>query len=322
MNETNIVQANLKDISPDNIIRNPDNPRLFFRGEEMDTLMSSIKRYGVQVPITVYPDGKKFVLIDGERRWRCVVKLNLKSIPALVQSKPSKLKNLLLMYNIHALREQWDYFTIASKLPDLISMFREEYLKEPNDTELSERTGLTKSQIHRCKFLLDLPKKYKDMLKSELTLPKQQQQLSEDFFIEMERALKTIATRIPSAIPNANNVRDAFIKKFRKGIIKNVTDFRRLSKIATSVKSLGVEQSKAQRALKAIFNPDNNVSIEEVFSEQFELRYDENRIIRNIESISEYLENVTTSAGAPQLSDGAISVLKKLKKLIERVLKS
>src|SRR5205085_3231767 len=110
-------QSYVRDLSPDKISRTPDNPRLFFRAEEMDTLMASIRRHGIQVPISVYEDKKGFVLIDGERRWRCAKKLNLQRIPALVQQRPTPLKNLLLMFNIHALREQWDYLTIANKLP-------------------------------------------------------------------------------------------------------------------------------------------------------------------------------------------------------------
>src|SRR5450759_3508161 len=118
--------AYVKDLPPDKIRRNPENPRLFFRSEEMDTLMASIRRYGIQVPISVYEDEDGFVLIDGERRWRSARKLNIQRIPALVQPKPTKLANLLLMFNIHMLREQWDYLTIASKLPDVISLFSKE----------------------------------------------------------------------------------------------------------------------------------------------------------------------------------------------------
>ncbi len=187
----NINQAALRDISPDRISRNPDNPRLFFRPEEMDTLMASIRRYGIQVPIVVYEDSGSYVLIDGERRWRCALKLNIRKIPALVQRKPSPLQNLLLMFNIHALREQWDYLTIANKLPDVITLFQDEnYGRPPNEAELSEVTGLTRGQIRRCRFLLELPVQYKELLQEELSLPKHRQQLSEDFFIEMERALR------------------------------------------------------------------------------------------------------------------------------------
>ncbi|WP_461478705.1 ParB/RepB/Spo0J family partition protein [Mesorhizobium jarvisii] len=128
----------LKELSPDRIRRNPENPRLFFRSEEMDTLMASIRRYGIQVPLTVYEDGGDYILIDGERRWRCALKLNLKRVPALVQPRPTRLTNLLLMFNIHALREQWDYLTIANKLPSVIDLFAgENEGREPNEIELS-----------------------------------------------------------------------------------------------------------------------------------------------------------------------------------------
>src|ERR1017187_9800389 len=96
----------LQQISPDEIERNPENPRLAFRQDEMENLMVSIARHGVQVPVSVYKEAGKYRLLDGERRWRCAKKLNLRFIPALVQAKPSELQNLVLMYNIHALREQ------------------------------------------------------------------------------------------------------------------------------------------------------------------------------------------------------------------------
>src|SRR5688572_20469193 len=105
--EIDAAHADLKDISVDLIDRNPENPRVFFRQEELDSLLDSIRQYGVQVPITVYRYRNRYTLIDGERRWRCSIKLNKKTIPALVQDKPDDLTNLLLMFNIHALREQW-----------------------------------------------------------------------------------------------------------------------------------------------------------------------------------------------------------------------
>ena len=125
MTRSRRTQGKLSHISPRDIARNPDNPRLIFRQEEMESLMVSIDTHGIQVPLTVYREGHGYRLIDGERRWRCARKLNLSSIPAIVQEKPTELENLLLMYNIHALREQWDYYTIASKLTRVIALFFE-----------------------------------------------------------------------------------------------------------------------------------------------------------------------------------------------------
>lgn len=320
MTQKGIRASTIKELSPDAIVRNEDNPRLFFRSEEMDTLLASINRFGIQVPITVYEDKDHFVLIDGERRWRCAKKLNLKKIPALVQPKPSPLNNLLLMFNIHALREQWDYFTIANKLPAVISLHLQENGNEPNEAQLSEITGLTRGQIRRCRYLLDLPEKYRNQLANELILPKQKQMLSEDLFIEMERALKTVQKRVPDAVPNLNRARDALISKFRKKVIGNITDFRMLSKIATSISNVGIKETRARKAIVEIFDSGNEVGIEELYAEYFELKYDEKKIVQNIESIVEFIK--TQIDADEDIAKDVRASLTKLNLLIAKVLES
>src|SRR6185437_3796856 len=110
-----------------------------------------------------------------------------------------------------------------------------------------------------------------------------QQQLSEDLFIEMERALKTVQNYVPAAIDDLNSARDALIDKYRSKVIKNVTDFRKLSKMATSVANLDVKESSVRRSIKSIINPTNSVDIESVFAEHFELRYDERRTLVSVQ---------------------------------------
>jgi ParB family chromosome partitioning protein len=317
---TKAAAFQVREISPDNISPNPDNPRLVFRNEELETLLQSIKKYGIQVPITVYEEDGHFVLIDGERRWRCSRKLNLRKVPALVQPKPSELDNLLLMFNIHALREQWDYLTIAGKLPKIISLFSENNGREPNEIELSEITGLTRGQIRRCRLLLDLPDPYRDQLFTELALPKQKQRLSEDFFIEMERSLKTVEKRVPNAIPDIDKARDSLIVKYRNRTINNVVDLRKISKIATAVASLGVDQVRAERALKLIFNSNNNRGINEVYSAEFEAKYDEKKIIRNVESVSNYLADIDGLGDLEDPSGELREMLVQLQAHLSRVL--
>jgi ParB family chromosome partitioning protein len=149
-----------------------------------------------------------------------------------------------------------------------------------------------------------------------LFLPKQLQKLSEDFFIEMERALKTVQNRLPSAIDDIDSARDALIRKFRNGIIKNITHFRMLSKIATSVRKLGVKEAKARQAIKLIFDAGNKTSIEIVYAEQFEMRYDERKVLISVESIYDYLRADIL------VSDELRTKLTRLKNLIERLLRS
>lgn len=162
------AHADLRDIPLDRIDRNPENPRILFRTREMEELLESIQRYGVQVPISVYKEAGRYVLIDGERRWKCSLKLNKKTIPALVQDKPDALTNLLLMFNIHSLREQWDLLTIALKLPRIIRLLTDKNGAAPNERQLADETGLPRAQIRRSKLLIELPDTYREQMLDEL----------------------------------------------------------------------------------------------------------------------------------------------------------
>lgn len=270
----------LRLIAPEDIRPNPENPRLVFRQEEMESLMLSIDKHGVQVPITVYEHEGAYYLLDGERRWRCVSKLNHKFIPAIIQEKPSELDNLVLMYNIHALREQWDYYTIASKLQRIIDLFRLNNDYEPNEIELSELTGLTRGAIRRCQLLLGLPERFKKMLLEELEKPKSQQRLSEDFFIEMEKSLRAVVRRVPEYAERIDEIRDVLISKFENNLISAVTDFRQLSKIGTGLDTLDVARGATINVLDRVFDANQQVGIREAYTETVEFEYVEKRVTK------------------------------------------
>ena len=310
----------LAHLSPKRIDRNPENPRLIFRQEEMDSLLVSINTHGIQVPLTVYKEGDVYRLIDGERRWRCACKLNLRTVPALVQDKPSELENLLLMYNIHALREQWDYYTIASKLTRVIHLYTEETGQPPNEVVLSEQTGLSRGQIRRCRLLLDLPEHFKDMLLDELQRPKAQQKISEDFFIEMERSLKAVTKRLPEYAGQLDTIRETLIDKFRDGKITAVTDFRQLSKIATAIDGLGIAQKTARRSLDRIFNADDDTGIRKAYEDTVGFEYDEQRASQRVQSLTEFLDEVIDSGHHEHLDDTFIEEIRQLYTRLQKLL--
>ncbi len=282
----------LKNIPLVQILPNDENPRIVFRQEELDSLTLSVKKKGLQVPITVYEDkSNKYKIIDGERRWRVFKKLNIKTIPAIVQDKPSELENLLIMFNIHALREQWDLFTISNKLTRIINLFEEENNRPPKEIELSSATGLSRGWIRRCKLLTELPQKYKDQLLTELRKPKSQQKLSEDFFIEMEKSLKTIGRILPNVIQNKNQVRDILLEKYRKQIIKNITDFRKLTRLATAHSRLGFDRTIAEKSIASLFEK-NSINIDSIYTSTVAHLYDEKKFIDNAKNLLWYIENL------------------------------
>jgi ParB family chromosome partitioning protein len=299
----------LANIQTTKIQPNPDNPRLTFRQGELDELQESIRQYGIQVPIAVYKKGTNYVLIDGERRWRCASKLNLKTIPALIQSQPDPLANLLLMFNIHALREQWDLLTIALKLPKIIDLIVRETNRQPTEAELSTRTGLTRGVIRRCRLLMDLPEKYKSMLLGELKKPKAKQLLSEDLFIEMERSLKTAARAMPDVVTNIDTARDVLVKKYKDKVIDNIVDFRKVAKIARAT-IVGVKLTDAQTAIKRLLT-EPRYSITQAWQETASEAYAERDIVSRIDSLMSKLDEV----GSEAIDD---EVKEKLEELIRR----
>jgi len=305
------TSGTLKHLSPELLEPNPENPRIVFRQEEMESLMISIDNFGIQVPLTVYIDNGRYFLLDGERRWRCAKKLNLETVPALVQPKPSEFDNLVLMYNIHALREQWDYYTIASKLERVISLFEEEHDRHPTEIDLSELTGLSRGAIRRCYLLIDLPNEFKVQILEELNLPKSQQKLSEDFFIEMERSLKTVCARLPQYSGSVGEIREVLIQKFKDKIIPAVTDFRQLSKMATAIEGLKIPETHVVSALDRIFT-SNTYSIKKGFDEAVSFEYEEKKVSRYAFSLIEFFEDIEPKGNLSHIDKDLISALKQL----------
>jgi ParB family transcriptional regulator, chromosome partitioning protein len=279
----------LLSIEIDKIVRNPENPRIVFRPGELGQLTDSIRKYGIQVPLAVYREGNKYVLIDGERRWRCAIKLNLKQVPAIVQPKPDRLSNLLLMFNIHALREQWDLLTIALKLPDVVDLLKKKNSREPTERDLSAETGLTQGVIRRCKMLMALPDAHQDAILAELKKPKPQQTFTEDFYIEMERALTTVERNMPVLSRNLSreSMRQVLITKFKNGTISNRVDFRQIAKIARAEK-VDADKILAQKSLERLFT-NNNYSIEQAYEHSVAGAYGERDLLTRISGLSTQL---------------------------------
>ncbi len=284
----------LAEIAVDLIHPNPANPRVTFRQGELEELQESIRQYGIQVPLAVFKRGNRYILIDGERRWRSASKLNLKKVPALIQPEPTELGNLLLMFNIHALREQWDLLTIALKLPTVVSLLEDDLGRAPNESELSSKTGLSRSVIRRCRLLMGLPQEYQDMLLAELKKPKSKQTLSEDLFIEIEKALKTVSRAHPGLIVDRDKARKALLAKYQANVVDNIVDFRKVGKIARSP-SVGVDSHVAATALRRLFI-EPSYSVADAWQDTVSDAYAEHDIVTRIEGLLSRLEDLKGTA--------------------------
>lgn len=211
----------------DDIVPNPHNPRLIFDPHELDELKKSISKVGILVPITVYENAKRFpkakyVLLDGERRWRCAKELGIASISANIIDEPEDVtQNILFMFNIHHFRREWELFPTALKLEVIIKK-----LGIDQESVLSEFTGVKRSTIRRCKVLLWYPQKYRDMLTEKGG------KISTDFFIELYPIVYRLSQEEEYLCPQGTEkLVDALIRKFlAQKVINDVKEFREIRK--------------------------------------------------------------------------------------------
>ena len=89
---TSSDEGSLKSIPIAQIKRNPFQPRLDFRQEELKELTDSLRSSGLLQPVTVRRSSGKggFELIAGERRLRAATELGWKEIPAVIKDVDDK----------------------------------------------------------------------------------------------------------------------------------------------------------------------------------------------------------------------------------------
>jgi hypothetical protein len=222
----------LRKLNPDQIKPNANNPRFLFDEAPLQELRKNIAAHGVLVPITVFqaPGQKKFSILDGERRYRCVVDLTENGhlgsdgkplqLPANIVEPPDKIAGLLYMFSIHNFREGWELMPTALGLASVM-----ETLEEKDNKALSKLTGLSEPQIERCKKLIELPKRFQ-----ELSLdPNPKTRIPSNFWIESAPVLDFAVREIPLLNQLGRNAAtDLLIDKYRAKKIKSVIHFRRI----------------------------------------------------------------------------------------------
>lgn len=253
-------------VEPKSITPNPENPRLIFRKEDMDALQASIEHQGILVPLTVYESGSSgnLVILDGERRWRCALKLGLNKVPVVVQPEPNRMQNIMMMFAIHHARTDWDPLPTAYKLRDLENEFRQRQGREPGEPELAELASLTRGEVRRLKRVLELPDEYREQLLAELEKPRSHQVLSVDHVLEATRGAAALEKRGVVGENERERLTRSIIGKFKTGVEKNTVAPRQLARIARAVERNEVSRDAA-RAVAIRLISDAGFTIEQAF---------------------------------------------------------
>ena len=256
-----VPAGTLRKLSPDEIKPSANNPRYLFDEAPLEELKRNIAAHGVLVPITVYQakGQTRFSILDGERRYRCVVDLTKAGhlgpdgrplrLPANIVEPPTKIAGLLYMFSIHNYREGWELMPTALSLKIVM-----EELGETDSSVLSKLTGLSEPQIERCKKLLDLPERFQ-----RLSLdPNPRTRIPSNFWIECAPVLDFAVEEIPTLSQlGRNRATDKLVEKYRAHKIRSVIHFRRIMDAYEMSENNGEARRKVLRRVEEYFlKPD------------------------------------------------------------------
>lgn len=125
-------------------------PRTEFEDDALASLTASVRELGVLQPILVRPDGDRYELIAGERRWRAAQEAGLTTIPAIVRevtdtaSLEQALVENLQRQDLTALEEAAAYAQLAEEF-------------ELSQDDIARRVGKSRSAVANTLRLLQLP---------------------------------------------------------------------------------------------------------------------------------------------------------------------
>jgi len=307
-------------VDPTRIAQNPENPRLIFHQDELEALQNSIAAQGILVPLSVFLDRGRYVLLDGERRWRCAIKLSLGRVPVIVQPKPDRLQNIMMMFAIHNARRDWDPLPTAYKLRELEQEFATRNERSPTEAELAELASISRGEVRRLRTLLGLPSEFRQELMDELRKPRSEQVLTVDHVIETTKGVSALERRgIVRTSQERDQLRRAIISKFRKGIETNTVAPRQLARIARAVERDEVAVSTARRIVSRLAD-DERYTIARAFHnsvEQVDFEHSLEQLLQRVEA------NLTIHRERRyELGDSLRETLRQLRRLIDELLRT
>jgi ParB family chromosome partitioning protein len=150
--EGSVIMIGLDEIDP-----NQSQPRLNFDEAALTELAESIKNVGVLSPILLAPNGRRYTIIAGERRWRASRIAGLNAVPAIIRDWDEvKRLEAALIENL----QRDDLNPVEEAAGIRLLMEQCGYTQE----EAARRLGMSRPAVSNLLRLLSLPGPILDML--------------------------------------------------------------------------------------------------------------------------------------------------------------
>ncbi len=145
----------------DRLEPNPQQPRLDFRRDELESLADSIRQKGVIQPLIVRrkPGREIYEIVAGERRWRAAQLAQLHEVPVVIRDlTDSEVLEVAIIENIQ--REDLNSIEEALGFRQLMTRFGH------TQEKLAEALSKSRSHVANLLRLLTLPAEVQDMVRS------------------------------------------------------------------------------------------------------------------------------------------------------------
>lgn len=288
----------IQNISLTQIETNPLNPRKRFVDDESDVLIESILSKGLLNPIIVFKRKKdnKYIILDGERRFRAHQKINYKEISChVLENEPNDLENYSLMFHIHNVREEWTDFAIAGALMKVIDEMGKniQSLQRSDKLELAKITSLSEYKINKYLIFYDYPQNIIDKFLNSETSDEPIKGMDPDILSEMHTPLKIIEKELPEFLLkySKEQIIDACVEKKANDIIKTNRDFRLLTKSLNAMKNGNVRKEVIFEKLESFIN-EINITPTSIFEETSETIYQVDSILKKAETLIKEVQNL------------------------------
>lgn len=144
----------IENVSVKLIVPDPNQPRQEFDPAAMSSLEKSIAKQGILTPLAIEKmDGGKYLLVDGERRYRASTKLGLKEVPAIVYETMDDKERIMTRFHLQEQHSNWTAFDKAKAIATMQNALN----LDVKDT--ADLLGLSATQVKDYLLLLTLSRR-------------------------------------------------------------------------------------------------------------------------------------------------------------------
>lgn len=260
---------------------------------EKNRMFLSIKEGGIKTPLVVKQiDETTYRLIDGHRRYKCALRLNLPTVPCIVYQNLNEGELELSRFEIQNITSSWKPNERAKSL---------KRIKETNNLsdnkELAKFLHFSESIINKTFQVQDVLEKYKDLL-TQYGLDKQ-----EAYLVEFSRLQPKIR---PIKEFSVDEIVKNIFDRVRYHVITSAKEFRQLGSVFLRAQT---NQEEIYKYLK-----DQDMTVEELSG-----RTVRSGRVRDIESQEDYLKKRNEEGKA--FPDDEVQAFQRLFDRMKEVLK-